>query len=319
MHHRRTLLASLCVLIAVSFCGLSLQAQVKINEVLASNRFNNLDEAGDSSDWIELYNAGASEVNLEGYRLTDDPDETEKWTLPAIVVPPGGYLLVWASGKDIFVPPPEAIEGDSSTLAFDPVFVQDGNHQWSYRVAPGEGSPPSNWASRGFDDSGWDRGAAGFGYGDGDDATLLEVDTPAVFARRTFQVADPDAVSNLVLSINYDDGFIAYINGRRVAAAFAPAGDPSYDSVASGKHEAGTYERFDLTDAVPSLVPGENVIGLVGLNDIPSSDMSLNAELGIVPNVLHTNFELNSDGEQVLLLDPSGTLLDAVVFPEQTE
>ncbi len=50
----------------------TVSAQVVINEVLASNRSNRLDEDGDSSDWLELYNAGSSVVDLTGYSLTDE-------------------------------------------------------------------------------------------------------------------------------------------------------------------------------------------------------------------------------------------------------
>ena len=48
-----------------------LEAQITINEILASNRFTNVDESGDAEDWIEFYNAGTQTVDLEGYLLTD--------------------------------------------------------------------------------------------------------------------------------------------------------------------------------------------------------------------------------------------------------
>ncbi|MFQ5650735.1 MAG: CotH kinase family protein [bacterium] len=71
-----------------------------INEFLASNRRGTLDEDGDSSDWIELYNAGDEPVELAGLALTDDEQQPGRWRFPPRTLAPGGYLLVWASGKD---------------------------------------------------------------------------------------------------------------------------------------------------------------------------------------------------------------------------
>jgi len=70
-----------------------------INEFVAVNRTGLSDEDGDHSDWIELYNAGQSSVNLGGWSLTDDPKNPEKWRFPDITLRGGDYLPVIASGK----------------------------------------------------------------------------------------------------------------------------------------------------------------------------------------------------------------------------
>jgi len=73
---------------------------VIINEFMASNDFTLNDEDGDSSDWIEIYNAGDEAVDLDGWAITDDPDNPEKWLFPTRILEPGDYLLVFASKKD---------------------------------------------------------------------------------------------------------------------------------------------------------------------------------------------------------------------------
>jgi hypothetical protein len=73
---------------------------VVINEILAQNVNGLRDEDGQTEDWIELHNRGDSAVNLEGWSLTDDPALPGQWTFPSVVLPPGGYLVVFASGKD---------------------------------------------------------------------------------------------------------------------------------------------------------------------------------------------------------------------------
>ncbi|MGB0386237.1 MAG: PA14 domain-containing protein [Ardenticatenaceae bacterium] len=58
------------------------------------------DEDGDESDWVELYNSGATAVNLEGWYLTDEEDDLTKWRLPAVTLNGGEYLVVFASSKN---------------------------------------------------------------------------------------------------------------------------------------------------------------------------------------------------------------------------
>ena len=71
-----------------------------ISEFLASNNDGLLDEDGDSSDWIELYNPSATPAPLAGFFLTDDEDDPTKWALPDVTLAPGEYLIVFASGKN---------------------------------------------------------------------------------------------------------------------------------------------------------------------------------------------------------------------------
>ena len=71
-----------------------------INEFLALNKSTIYDEDGQSSDWIEIFNPNQSTVNLEGYYLTNDSNDLEKWRFPNVSIVEGEYLIVFASGKD---------------------------------------------------------------------------------------------------------------------------------------------------------------------------------------------------------------------------
>ena len=71
-----------------------------INEFLALNKSTIYDEDGQSSDWIEIFNPNQSAVNLEGYYLTNDSNDLEKWRFPDVSITEGEYLIVFASGKD---------------------------------------------------------------------------------------------------------------------------------------------------------------------------------------------------------------------------
>lgn len=75
-------------------------SDLRINEFLAANSAGLIDEDGDYSDWIELYNAGSQPVNLGGWALTDDPEQPAKWPLPNLALGSRAYLVIFASGKD---------------------------------------------------------------------------------------------------------------------------------------------------------------------------------------------------------------------------
>jgi len=75
---------------------------IVINEFMSSNVTTIIDLDGDYSDWIELYNNTDTPVNLENYTISDDSDELEKWIFPSIDIPAYGFLLLFASGKDIY-------------------------------------------------------------------------------------------------------------------------------------------------------------------------------------------------------------------------
>lgn len=74
---------------------------VLLNEVLSYNTDGYQDISGEHHDWIELYNYGTAAVSLAGYTLTDDEDEPQKWTFPDVSIEAGGFLLVFASDKDL--------------------------------------------------------------------------------------------------------------------------------------------------------------------------------------------------------------------------
>lgn len=76
------------------------QYNLVINEIMADNETIIIDEDGDYSDWIELYNNGNTIVNLAGLFITDDSLNLSKWAFPAIELKPDSFLLLFASGKN---------------------------------------------------------------------------------------------------------------------------------------------------------------------------------------------------------------------------
>lgn len=169
-----------------------------ISEFLAVNSTGATDENGDTSDWIEIQNPLPTDLNLDGYYLTDSSSNLVKWRLPAVTLPGSGYLLVWASNKNrTIVGQPLhtnfVLDGSGGYLA---LVAPDGltpvseyntypsqQADTSYGVAtvtssttllntaavarvqvPTDGSAGTSWTSRTFDDSTWTQGTTGVGY-----------------------------------------------------------------------------------------------------------------------------------------------------------
>ena len=127
----------------------------------------------------------------------------------------------------------------------------------------------------------WKLGQAGFGYGDGDDATNLGAKLIAsltsVRIRTAFTVEDPDAFSVYRFEIDYDDGFAAWLNGVEIARGNYPT-----DGRAPQNHEAGIYETFRVPNEL--IRKGRNVLAVEGVNATnKSTDMSLHPALFATP------------------------------------
>ncbi len=72
-----------------------------ISEFLTNNNKGLEDSNGQNYDWIEISNVNRENGDLEGYHLTDDPLNLTKWTFPKKEFNDEGFILVFASGKDL--------------------------------------------------------------------------------------------------------------------------------------------------------------------------------------------------------------------------
>jgi len=90
------------IILIISFVSLATvgKSQVVINEFMASNTGIIQDpDFGTTSDWIEVYNSGEVPVNLNGYAITDNISEPQKWVIIAdTILPSKGFMLIWADG-----------------------------------------------------------------------------------------------------------------------------------------------------------------------------------------------------------------------------
>ena len=178
-----------------------------------------------------------------------------------------------------------AIDGDLLPLNLDA--DGDGLPDRPNEPAAGEedGLATIAWTLEDFDDSDWEIAPSGFGYGDrlnliGTVLEDMEDSYVSVYLRHTFEVENLDAVSTMALNMDYDDGFVVYLNGLEIARRNLEGTPPAFNSLAATNHEStGTLELIPLLD-IDALEEGENILAIQMHNTtFSSSDLHLRVEL----------------------------------------
>lgn len=151
------------------------------------------------------------------------------------------------------------------------------NSTWYYQVPTSASSP--EWITPSFTVNSWLQGNGGFGYGDGDDNTILPSTAVSVYTRVEFNIANINQIVAMALHFDYDDGFVAYLNGVEVARnGLSGTGQPAYNQLASISHEAKLYQNqlpdqvvFNQNQLAGLLTNGTNVFCVEVHNQLTNS------------------------------------------------
>ncbi|HSK67877.1 MAG TPA: CotH kinase family protein, partial [Candidatus Limnocylindria bacterium] len=271
-----------------------------INEVCPAPRSGLRDEDGELSDWIELRNNGDTVIDLSRYALSDNEDRPAKWVFPeGAFIAPGGYFLVFASGKERDNPGgiphatfSVAAEGEVLTLSTRQGQLLD-------RIALGP--VPADFS--------YGRSEGGTGW-------------------RTFSVPTPGAPNNaagarmadkFMRSLNEYGVYISEVissNDTVQAAQGKPISD--WVELYNASSEVRDISLWGLSDSVTwprqwqfpqgtRIWPGEYKVVL----------LNKSAQAGTDASALAANFALaRAGGEVMTLSDAYGRVLDRVVTPE---
>lgn len=151
------------------------------------------------------------------------------------------------------------------------------------------------WTDPDFDDASWDNGAYGVGYEANPPGAenLLTTTVPpgtfSVFTRAEFNVVDATQVTSLLLGVEYDDGYVAWLNGQEVfRSTEMPAGDPVWSTSTTALHESSNgatpdYSPIqDISTGLGALQTGQNVLAIGVWNRDPAADST---DLVLVPRL----------------------------------
>jgi PKD domain/Bacterial Ig domain/Carboxypeptidase regulatory-like domain len=175
------------------------------------------------------------------------------------------------------------------------------------------------WRAPAFLDTAWATGNGVLGYTDGDDAINTTISFGpnsankyiTYYFRRTFTVANPGALTSLLLKTLRDDAAVVYLNGTEIYRDNLPAGTPLYTTLANASSEANGY----LSQSLPTngLLAGNNTLAVeVHQSSITSSDVVFDLSLDGLTAVGAAPFQMvylsTPAFRQVLTNPPSVTL-----------
>jgi hypothetical protein len=153
------------------------------------------------------------------------------------------------------------------------------------RYLPAQSEPDSNWFMPEFVDSAWISDTGTIGYGYPDVVIAVPTDTKSIYARYKFTVNNPGAVKEASFSPDFDDGYVAYLNGKEFIRRNVndSVKFPAYNDVTYRSHESETIYPFpvlgyylDSTKLDTLLTEGENTLAIHVLNDtLQGSDLYL--------------------------------------------
>lgn len=217
--------------------------------------------------------------------LVNDAD-LEGNALSAVVVsePANGTLVLAADGSFTYNPTTAADDSFTYKATQNTTLVPMGS-RWKF--LDNGTDQGTSWTATAFDDAAWSVGVGEFGYGDGGEKTLVGYGTSTsnkyitTYFRKTIQVADAAALSDLVLSVIRDDGVAVYINGTEVGRDNLAAG-ALFNTLAGPTAIGDAAETTPVTFNVPAglLVNGANVIAVeMHQQAAGSSDMSFDLQL----------------------------------------
>ena len=308
---------------------ISFVSQLKINEVSVHKGFT--DEFQVENDWIEIINTGTSPINLNNFYLSDKTSDLDKWRFPNFQIASNEKILVFASNKN-----PNYYPSHWENIV-------KANDVWNY--VAGSSNISIDWNTLGFDDQSWNSGQGGIGYGDNDDNTIISSNTISLYMRKKFNIQNLNDLSHLLFHADYDDGFIAYLNGIEIMRSnnFSTY-FPTFNTTTNNNHEAVLYnggipesKLLSLENFSDLLLQGDNVLAVQVHNSaFNSSDLSSNFFLsaGIISNNInyqnlpnwltppivnfHCNFKLSID-ETLLISNAAGTILDSLSIPNDLQ
>ncbi len=153
------------------------------------------------------------------------------------------------------------------------------SEEWRYFKGVSQPAKPLDaWMKTGFDDSGsrWIPGGTPIGHGFSDCATVLDdmqSSCLSVYMRKEFFVENPAGIGSLILRIDYEDGFVAYLNGTEVARRMlGEPGTPVYYSTPAERHDAGRAEDMDISAHLSLVQPGTNLLAIQGHSALLESE-----------------------------------------------
>jgi len=277
-----------------------------INELMAANTTTLADEHGEFDDWLELYNPGPSDVNLQGCAISDDPVQPQRHVFASLTVPAGGYVVIFAD------------DGPGQGPAHLPFKLSSSGETVTLRWTNGTTLDEVTYGLQETDVS-----VGRFPNGSGA-LTRMTIPTPGAAntsdqrdagpgpdAAVTTDAGSVDANIPAATGVVINELLATNLTGLRDEANELDDWIELYNTSAEVKDLS--FHSLSDTPALPliwTFPAGSTIAGngylLVFADNQPEQGS------------LHAGFKLSSAGESVVLTAPNGTVLDTVSFGPQS-
>lgn len=269
-----------------------------INEFMASNGGSLVDDKGDNSDWIELYNPGSTDISLSGLGLSDDKTAV-KWPFPDVTLKAGGYLVVFASGKS--ETDPAGVLHTSFKLSADSggIYLMDAAGTIADEVEYEDQAKNVSMGRPATDTGTWAvMESPTPGYSN-DEAGAQAFQASRYAADSTLLITEVMAANKTTLTDNkgvYNDYIEIYNAGAEPVSLlnYGLSDDPQ---------NALDWKFPDVT-----IQPGAYMVVFASGEDSAGTDLEKGA--------IHTSFGISSFNEVITLATPTGLILDQVTVSD---
>lgn len=296
-------------------------AQLEIQEICAANLASYESAEGTSPDWVELRNTDSSPLALAGWALSEDLVDGHRWFLPRIILQPNETVII-------------ELDGTNRAQGLD---------WWSCiergslaRFIQGWRTPPAAWMEVAFPDESWPQGAGPFGRGYQEVQTLTTHDSIFLRFEFTLTPAQLDLVQALRVDIDWDDGYILWLNGTELKREhLGPPGVPvphhilATDNRSSGIDYSGRIDEVLFADGLTLLRAGTNIFAVQVHTQDSGGDLAVEpfVSLGFAPGTspgtpsprlnfpteqARANFSISAKGSTLALLRPDGSIAQSL-------
>lgn len=172
------------------------------------------------------------------------------------------------------------ITGGGPGGVFKTDYIKNGD-SWNY--LDNGSNQGTAWRASAFNDNSWATGSAELGYGDGDEATVVNsgpsnAKFPTTYFRKAFTIPDPSIFGDFQLRITYDDAYVVYVNGTEAARHVSLPSNPAFD-LYSG-NTVGNNDIETISIPTSTFSAGQNTIAVeIHQGNSGSSDISFDLSL----------------------------------------
>lgn len=269
---------------------------IQLNEISLDNGGIISDEKGDYDPWIEIYNLGPGQVNLDHLYLTDDVNDPDQWAFPNLKLDDGEFYLFWADG--------EVSEG-SNHLSFElldeggEIFLYVESAEGNFRLLDEITYPPliqnSSYGKYPDGDGEWQDFSDYPTPNYANQENNLVVKLPTMLFINEFMAENQNTIEDPDDNGNYADWIEIYNSGNQ-----------SVDL-------SGMFLTDFILDPTLWVFPEGSIIGA-------KSFLIIWADNEPEQGTYHTNFKLSGSGEEIGLISNDGsTIIDFIQYSESIQ